>query len=157
MSTIQSAPDLRVMINGKLIGFGSALSYSVSQGQKPILTVDSPFPAEIAQGAAMSMVEGTLTIFKIKGSSPESAGIIGARTDLNGQSNDPSYTTLGAAKYSVLEVYDRLSGNAIIKAYYVMFSTQNWTAQVKNVMQGTLTFQGIMADTNPAQVNGSFS
>lgn len=155
MSNIQSAPDLRVMWNGKLIGYGTALSYSISQGQKPILTVDSPFPAEIAQGASMSMVEGTLTIFKMKASSPEATGMIGARTFSSGHSNDPTFTTLGAAKYSVLEVYDRLSNNAILKAYYVMVGTQNWTVQAKNIMQGSITFQGIVADSNPEQINGS--
>jgi hypothetical protein len=156
MSDIQSAPDLRVMINGRLYGYATALNYTITQGQKPILTVDSAFPAEIAQGASTSMIEGQLTIFKMKGSSPEAAGFIGARTGTNGQSTDPTDSQLGAALYSVLEIYDRLSNNPILKAYYVMFGSQSWSVQAKNIMQGTVTFQGIIADTAPAQVNGGF-
>lgn len=81
------------------IGFCTSISYGVSQGTKTILTVDSPFPVEIASAAGASQVRGTMTIFLLQNMTPESAGLVPFRTsgtasgkDMSPHPGDPTNT-----------------------------------------------------------------
>ena len=121
--------------------------------------VDSPFPQEIGQGAAPSFVEGVLELYRPKGGAPETWNFMSHRASTDGKTEDGNLTTtaLGSAKYSVLEIYDRATDNLMIRIGYVMFGNQSWSVTVKDVMKGSVSFQGIvLAHSNQDESSGSF-
>lgn len=159
MSFLLTAPEMKIRINGTLAGYVTGFSYQSSQGQKMVFGVDSPFPQEIAQGAAPSFVEGSFQVVRPKGGSPETWGYMTPRTSSDGisESGDPSSTALGSGRYSTIEIFDRKTDALMFKALYVMFGTQNWRVVVKDVMLGTISFQGItVVHTANSETTGSF-
>jgi len=159
MSKIHNAPELKLYINNQLAGYANDFRYSVVQGQKAFYGVDSPFPQEIAQGAAPSLVEGTMTVFRPKNGSPEAWGFMtpraskyGSEEDLvtggfkaNGMEN-PGSTALGSGKYSIIRLEDRKTSKVVANIYFVMFSAQSWSVGARGIMMGTLSFQGMTVD-----------
>ena len=146
MSFLLAAPELRLRINGVLVGYATGLSYRISQGQKPIFGVDSPLPQELSQGAAPSMIEGSIIVVRPKGGSPENWQLMTPRTgDGTQETGDVTQTALGSAQYSMIEVFDRQTDQLIIRISYVMFSQQDWQVGAGGLMQGSLSFQGIVA------------
>ena len=178
--TIQNGPNLIVKINGFVQGYASGLRYQILQGQTPFFGVDSPLPQEIAQGASPSLVSGSFIMFRIVGGSLEKSGIMGTRvggydkapgsatsfapttpqdsSNSTGQSTSTPYgeTYLGAAKYSVIEISDRNSGNMIVKFTYCMFGDVSWSADARGVMTGQVSFQAILASENETPINPSW-
>ena len=111
---LQTAPSLELRIkyengNEKVIAFASNLQFNVVQGQKPIFVVDSPFPAEIANGAAPSYVTGSMTVYLPKGQTMESAGLVPRSL-----TEDGSEILAATASYANIMVYDRLSDDLVI-------------------------------------------
>jgi len=165
MSALHNAPELKLFINEKLVGYATGFRYMVTQGQKPIYGVDSPVPQEIAQGANPSIVEGSLTVFRPKNFSPERAGYMSPRTSRLGISEDgklgsfapngkenPGSFALGSARYSTIRLEDRATGKTVMTAYYVMFGSQSWSVGERQVMQGSITFQAIIMD-HPGKID----
>jgi hypothetical protein len=147
MSNLITAPELKVRINGVLAGYATGFSYRVTQGQKMTFGVDSPFPQEIAQGAAPSFVEGQFTVLRPQGGSPEAWGFMTPRSSVDGltETGDPQSTALGSAKYSTIEITNRESDELIIKITHVMFDRQDWQVSARGLMQGSVSFQGVIA------------
>jgi hypothetical protein len=161
MTKVLTGPELLLVINGKTIGFATNLTYSISQGQKAIMTVDSPFPAEIAQGAGVSMVQGSLSVYRIsdedKKTSLEGIGLIGSRSpDDDRMAANLNETQLGAARYSTVEILHRKSKKRLLRIHYTMFGTQQWSVNSKGVMEGSVTFQGILASHTDDEGTKSF-
>jgi hypothetical protein len=142
-SVLQTGPSLLVKIfyvadnTEKLIGFASGLNFQVTQGQKPIFVVDSPFPAEIAQAAAPSMVRGSMTLFLPKGSSPEAAGLVAYRTDSMGDIYN------AASKYLHLRIYDRVSTALIYSMDYTKVSGYSVNIRTRSHVQVQLQFESL--------------
>jgi hypothetical protein len=67
------------------------------------------------------------------------------RTSTDGvtESGSPVSTALGSAKYSTIEFFDRQTDLLLFKVTYAMFSAQEWRVTVKDVMMGTVSFQGV--------------
>jgi hypothetical protein len=167
MSYLLNAPELKLLINGQVVGYATGLQYRSTQGQKVIYGVDSPLAQEIAQGAAPSIVEGSMVVLRPKGSSPESWGLVTPRTtDENGvfetgenQSNlagKYAQTALGSGRYSTLELLDRVTGGVILRIFNVMFDSQSWSVSARGIMQGTVSFQG-MTLLHSSETGGSNS
>lgn len=81
ISRIITGPSLLIKIKAEggfetMVGYATDLQINVTQGQKEIFGVDSPFPFEIAQGAAPSMVRGSMAIFILKGTNLETIGLV---------------------------------------------------------------------------------
>ena len=138
---LHTAPslELRVVQNSspgdeKTIGFCSAFTFSSIQGQRAIHVVDTPFPAEISQGASPSFVRGTLTFFMPKGSTLESAGLVPYRQDGSGNNY------LATSDYITLRLYDR--------------STQALVYSVDNCKVGN--FSVVIAARQIVQVQAQF-
>lgn len=121
----------------KQIGFCSDLQYSVSQGQKAIFTVDSTFPAEIAQAAGPSIVRGTMTLYLPKGSSPEAAGLVPFRTDALGEINH------AASKYMHIRLYDRLTSSLLYSLDFTKVSNYTVSVRTRAVVIVQLSFESI--------------
>lgn len=147
-SPLQTSPSMVLRVNGKNIGFVSDLNYSITQGQKAIIGVDSPFPQEIAQGAGVSICQGSMQLFKLKGVSTESAGLVGYRNKNKDMQTNMSETTLGSARYSIVELVDRENHTLVLKVTNCMFASQSWRIPAKGLMVGSISFQGVFAQHN---------
>jgi hypothetical protein len=144
-SLIHAAPALLVKIayesdsKERIIGYASGLTFRVSQGQKEIYVVDSPFPAEIAQAASQSAVKGSMSIFLPKGQTPESLGLVPHRV-LN-KSGD--IASMAASKYFHLRVYDRLSTELVFSADFCKVGEYSVSIQARQVVRCELSFTGL--------------
>lgn len=144
-SLLHAAPALLVKVayedsaKEKIIGYASNLSFRVSQGQKEIYTVDTPFPVEIAQAASMSMVKGSLSIFLPKGQTPESLGLVPYRV-LNKNADTAS---MAASKYFHLRVYDRQSTELVFSADFCKVGEYSVSIQARQVVKCELSFTGM--------------
>lgn len=147
-SLIQTAPSLILKVSyesgeEKTIGYASNLAFTVTQGQKPIFTVDSPFPVEIAQAASASMVSGTMSIYLLKGSTPESVGLVPYRVSKSG-----SDIMSAATKYCNIRLYSRGDNTLVFSCDYCKVSTYTVAVTAKRVVQVNLNFDGIFLTTN---------
>ena len=118
----------------KIIGYCRGLNYSVTQGQKIIHTVDTPFPVEIAQAAAPSMVRGNLVCYLPKGSTPESMGLVPYRNDMN----------MAGSKYINIRIYDRLSQTLVMSCDYCKIGGYSVSVMARGIAEISLTFEGFM-------------
>jgi len=145
-SPIAHGSNQILRVNGRFIGYVSNFTWNQSQGQKKTFVVDSPFPAEIAQGAAPSMVTGSMTVFKLNNTSLEEAGMIGERTPKG--SPITATTHLGAARYSVMEIVDRQTKATVVKFNQVMFASQAWRIMSKDVVTGVVSFEAMLSNSS---------
>lgn len=145
-SMLRTAPNMFFKVSydsgtpEKLIGYASGLTWSQSQGQKPIFTVDSPFPQELAQGAAPTMIRGTVTLYMPKGSDPVRAGLVPPTTDISKKDDVPLHV---ASTYLNWRFYDRYTQELAFAINSVKVSA--WTANItaKQVVRVNLQFEGI--------------
>lgn len=144
-SLLNTGPSLIVKIayegegTEKVIGYASGLSIRVSQGQREIFTVDSPFPAEIAQAAGQSMVRGSMTIFLPKGQTPESLGLVPQRI-LN---KNPNIAAMAGSKHFHLRIYDRLSTELMYSIDFCKVGDYTVNIQARQVVRCELSFTGM--------------
>jgi hypothetical protein len=124
--------------NSKVIGYASSFSYTVTQGQKAIYTVDSPLPAEIAQSAGPSQVRGNLTIYLPKGTTPESLGLVPMRQGGAGEN------LMAASKYLAFDIYDRDTSNLVVSCEYCKVGSYSLNIAAKGIVQVNLNFDGIL-------------
>lgn len=120
------------------IGFASRLNYSVSNGQKLIFTVDSPFPQEIAHGASQSFVKGTMTVYMLRGESLETMGISPYRQDAN------KAASLGPlSKYFHLRIYDRHTGGKVLSLDWCKVSGYSVDMSIRSITTASVSFEGM--------------
>lgn len=144
ISVLQTGPSLTVKIayednNEKTIGFATKLSYQVMNGQKVIQTVDSPFPIEIAQGAAPSYVRGTIQLLMPRGQTLEDLGLVPYRHDAQG------YSQAHLSKYFHIRVYDRLNQSLIFSLDHCKVGSYSMDIAAKSIVMASITFEGILA------------
>lgn len=142
---IRTGPSLKLKVSyanpdadEKTIGFASNLQFSVNQGQKPIFTVDSPYPAELAQGAAPQMVQGTMTIYLLRGMDPVKAGLVPPSSSQLNYAPVHAYST-----HLNWRIYDRFSGELAWAINNVKVSSWSVNVTAKQVVTAQLTFQGM--------------
>jgi hypothetical protein len=142
-SAVHTGPSLTLKVfypadqTEKVIGFASDFQYSVSQGQKAIFAVDSPFPVEIAQAAAPSLVRGSMTIYLPKGSTPEAAGLVPFRTDSQGE------IAHAASKYLHFRIYDRQTTGLLYSIDYAKVSSYSVSIRNRSVVMVQLQFEAM--------------
>jgi hypothetical protein len=121
----------------KVIGFAKGLSVAVSQGHKNTFVVDSPFPAEMAQGTQPMIVKGSLTTYLPKGSTPESSGLVPYRLSLR---NDENAST---SKFMHLRVYDRTTDTLVFSADYCKVTSYNINMMARGIVEVQFQFDGM--------------
>ena len=141
-SQLQTAASLLLMVKydtgvSKVIGFARALEFTVNNGQKTTYVVDSPFPAEIAQGTAPMSVRGSMVLYLPKGVTMESAGLVPYRVNEKGEN------IAAASRYMSFEVYDRFTRNLIFACEYCKVGTYSVSVQAKGVASVTMQFEGV--------------
>ena len=148
-SLIQTGASLLVKIgydqnNEKVIGFATNLTYTVTQGQKSIFTVDSPFPAEIAQSAGPSFVKGSMTLFMPKGATMESAGLVPYRTDQGGEN------IAATSKYFDIKIYDRKTNQIVMTCKYCKVGQYTVNIPARGIVSISLAFDGMLLEPGAA-------
>ena len=144
-SMLHTGPSLVVKIayedDGKerVIGYASGLAFRVTQGQKEIFTVDSPFPQEIAQGMGQSMVRGSMSVFLPKGKTLETLGLVPFRL----RNKDTANAMVAYSRYFNLRIYDRLTAELVMSADFVKVGDYSIAIQARQVVRCDLNFSGI--------------
>jgi hypothetical protein len=152
-SVIRTGAKLALKIDDgsgeRLIGFCTGINYTVSQGTKTIFVVDSPFPFEIASGASNSQVRGSMNIYMLQNTTPESAGLVPYRTsgaasskDNSPHPGDPTNTIhLAHSKYFHMRLYDRASGELFAGMDYTKVTGYTVSTNAKGIVTASLTFE----------------
>jgi hypothetical protein len=143
-SVLHTGPALRVKIaytdgTEKLIGYATGLSWTADQGQKAIFTVDTPIPAQIAQGAAPSFVRGSMQLYLPKGMTLESAGLVSYRTDNQSQ----QYMT--SSKYFHIRIYDRQTEALVLSLDWCKVGRSSVSINAKAQVRAEISFEGFYA------------
>jgi hypothetical protein len=137
----------------KTIGYATAINYIVNNGLKIIHVVDTPFPQELAYGAAGMTVTGTLSLVLPKGTTLERAGLVPYRT-AGGASEKDGITEnygsgdvvdtvyIGGGQYMHLRVYDRASGEMVMGCDYCKVQNYQISIQSKSVVHANISFVG---------------
>lgn len=144
-SIIQTGPSMIVKVKAedgeeKTIGFVDAISFNQTTGSKPIFVVDNPFPAEIANAAGQSMVNGNISMYLPKGTSLESLGMVPYK-------RQGEKTWLGATKYLSIRIYDRSSESIVYSLDFVKFNGYTVNIAARSVVKLTAQFSGMYATT----------
>jgi hypothetical protein len=135
----------------RTLGFVSSIALNVSQGSKPIFTVDSVFPAEIAAGASPSAVSLQLSCVMLRDSTLESIGIVPRRTvsgsskDFNpaGTAEDDGSVFVGASKYIHVRLYDRYTGEMFYGVDWCRVNSVAINAQSRSVVRADISLTGM--------------
>lgn len=144
-SMLQTGPSLVVKIayeddhRERVIGYASGLTFRVSQGQKEIFTVDSPFPQEIGQGLGPSMVRGSMSVFLPKGQSLETLGLVPFRL----RNRDTTNAMMAMSRYFHLRIYDRVTSELVMSADFVKVGDYSVSIQARSVVKCDLNFSGV--------------
>jgi len=145
ISRIITGPSLIVKVKPEdgfeqTIGYATDLQLNVSQGQKEIFAVDSPFPFEIAQGASPSLVRGTIAVYILKGMNLETIGLVPYRN------NDAGEIISTNSKYIDINIYDRASRTLVYGIKNCKVSSYTISVSTRNVLRCSLTFSGILLE-----------
>jgi hypothetical protein len=135
---------LKITVDGdsgkeSTLGFVSRLSYNVSNGQKLIFTVDSPFPEEIAQGASQSFVRGTMSVYMLNGQSLETMGISHYRNNGQGEALGP------LSKYFNLRIYNRQTNELVLSLDFCKISGYSVDMAARSIVTANISFEGMFA------------
>lgn len=123
----------------RVIGYCSGLTFRVSQGQKEIFTVDSPFPQEIAQGLGQSMVRGSMQVFLPKGQTLETLGLVPFRL----RNKDTSNAMMAMSRYFHMRVYDRLTSELVFSADFCKVGDYSIGIMARSTVRCDLNFSGV--------------
>lgn len=144
-SLLHTGPSLVVKIayeedsRERVIGYASNLTFQVSQGQKEIFAVDSPFPVEIGQGLGQSMVRGGMSLFLPKGQTLESLGIVPYRL----RNKDTTNAVMAMSRYFHLRVYDRLTSELVMAADWCKVGNYTVSIAARQLVRCEVSFSGI--------------
>jgi hypothetical protein len=123
----------------KTIGFCSDLTYTVSQGQKMIYTVDQTTPVEIAQSAGPSQVSGSMNLYLPKGVTMEAVGLVPFRHDQKGAN------AMSLSKPLKIKIYDRLSSALVVALEGVKVGQYTVSVPSRGIVRVQLSFNGLGA------------
>lgn len=146
-SILHTGPSIVVKVKAEdsfeqTVGYATALQYQVTQGQKTLYGVDSPFPQEIAQAAGPSFVRGTMVIFLPKGTNPELLGLVPYR-----QAGDQTAFASGS-KYMNINLYNRADGTLIMSLNFCKVSGYSVNINSKSLITMNLSFEGVSVTPN---------
>lgn len=119
-----------VYINGRVYGQAESFEWESLTPKKPIFGIDSPDPFELAP--TTTQCRGTLGAVRTHGDGGfQGAGVIAAYPDLTRE------------KYFTLVLVDRVTKTILFEAALCSASMEKWRVAPKNIMRGTMSFEGI--------------
>jgi len=129
---LQPGAGVILRINGSVVGFATALSFSRSQNIKVIHEIDNPFARELAP--TTYSVSGSLGGFRVR----DQGGLDGP-----GIMDISTIQSFFYQKYAVIEVVDRLSNKVLYTIQKVLFENDSWTVQARGIITFSANFRGI--------------
>jgi hypothetical protein len=124
-----TGPRCVLKVNGKLIGFAFAVSYTIQTDNTEVFTIDDYLPYELAPRSIS--VSGTLGMFVIPGRSSVSEGL---------QSNVLSFMM---NKYISLEISDSATGTILFKTNKAVITGQQTSIQAEQMSITQLSWKAI--------------
>lgn len=125
------AANTKVIFNGAVIGFCTEASWSIDFGNRPIYTIDSIVPAEIAPGVYRCTF--TLAGTKLLETSLEDAGLA-------------SYPGVNiSVPYSTMAILERNSGNLLLNLKACVIDTIQTSIAAKGMATLNITGTGFVA------------
>jgi len=147
-SQLRTGPNLVLKVSyensdtpEKIVGYANNLTFSVIQGQKAIYTVDSPFIQELAQGAAPSMVRGTVSLYMPKGSDPIRAGLVPPTFNIETKNDLPLHVTSKTLNW---RFFDRFTSELAFSINYVKVGVWTVSVTAKQHVRVNLSFEGML-------------
>lgn len=123
----------------EIFGWVVDFNVMVSQGQKPIYVVDTPFPIQIAQAASPTGVNGRMTTFFLRHWTLESRGFLPNRQNFVGE---PIHYF---SKFLNFKIIDRATRKTIYVFEYCKVSDFTIVFSTRNTVKCILNFTGIFA------------
>jgi hypothetical protein len=133
-----SGARILVVINGRLYGRCSGISWNPSAPKKPARAVDSPLVQEYMPTTVEVM--GQMTVFRMIGDGGlEGAGIVAQQIDTSRE------------KYCTIQLIERETDSTVLQINQATVHNQSWNATPKGLLVGSFTFSGIIF-TNESSV-----
>jgi hypothetical protein len=148
-SSIQTGPSLLLKIKRegtqifRTIGFLESIEITVTNGQKAIMAVDTPFPVEIAQSAGRSSVRGTMNVYFLKGTTLESIGLVPNRTGESGEN------VLDKTLSVAVGIYDKFTDQKLYEIEGMKVAQYSMSIKSRSVVRVSLSFEGLYFTPNP--------
>lgn len=131
------AAACRILVNNQNVGYATSIVYQRSQGVRVIYGIDDPLPQEIAITGPYS-IQGQITGFR----SRAGGGFDGLRAV-----NASSLTDYFNQNYSVIEIYDRGTGQLIGKVDKAIFHVDSVNITSKGLITLNANFVGTFLTT----------
>lgn len=146
-SIIQTGSSLRLAVafekdgNERTIGYATSFSVSQSLGGQPIFGVDSIFPQEIALAGSPSSIQGSMTIYMLKGTDPIRMGLVAPVVDPNSSKNN--FPQQAPSRYIHFRLYDRATNELVISAEFCKVLGWSFATQARSSVIVNLSFAGM--------------
>lgn len=129
---LQTGSGVKIVANGRVIGFATGLAFQRTQSTKTIYELDNPLAREIAP--TTYSVSGSLSGIRVR----DQGGLDGASLmDLS------SIQSFFYQKYCVIEIVDKLTNKVIYTFQYVMFDSDSWQMNAKSVITFNANFKAV--------------
>jgi hypothetical protein len=128
---ILTGAGCKVAINGTVIGFATAITWTRSAGTKPIYEIDNNFIVD--QIDTNYMVSGSMSGFRLRGvGNLEAQSIVGLDNVKN----------VFVRNFCTIEIIDRLSSKVIASITNVIFDNDSWSVTAKSIIGFNVQFKG---------------
>lgn len=119
-------------INGRQVGRVTSFVWSPRRTVRRIQGIDTLLASELAPGPVS--VSGQIGLIRTRrDGGAEGAGLMAPPPDLTRE------------QYVSLLLKDRIADTVIFRADQCMVDSQSWRSETKNIISGTVTFEGISA------------
>jgi hypothetical protein len=129
-SKILASAHLKVLVNGRLLGWTSGFSPRVRTSVRPAMGIDNSTAIELIPTSYS--VSGTMEVYRgrLQGGL-EGLGMVAFAKDLLRQ------------KYCTIEVVDRATDTTVFKIIGCTVTEQAWRVSPKALVSGTIQFEGL--------------
>lgn len=135
---------VKLLINGKVVGIGTSISYQRDQGAKFIYGIDDPVAKEVAITGPYS-IKGQITGLRTR----SSGGFDGLQVI-----NASTVSDYFNQQYCVLELVDRKTGVTFAKINKVIFNSDSLQVSAKSVVTISASFMGTFMTNEVSQKSG---
>lgn len=131
---VLTGAHVQLLVNGQLLGRVTKFRWSRRVSRRRLQAIDQQTASELVPGAIV--VQGAIELIHTQDDGgAEGAGLIAPVPDLQRE------------QYLTLELRDYASDTVVFSATQCMIDSESWEAQPKQVLAGSLTFEGLTLAT----------